>query len=103
MIEKEQNSVTTYSQLLDVFLGDYPTPIYEKTLRLPKYDHSLTLKEEDLEDGSQLELINSDTRNANDKDKQARVTMFTRKYLHIHIMIYWRSLRHNKMIKLMTK
>ena len=79
MIEKEQNSVTTYSQLLDVFLGDYPTPIYEKTLRLPKYDHSLTLKEEDLEDGSQLELINSDTRNANDKDKQARVTMFTRK------------------------
>lgn len=80
MIEKEQNSVTKYAKLLDVFLGDYPTPLYEKNLNLKEYDHSLTLKEEDLEDGSQLEVIREhDENNRRNKSKEIQVNMFTRK------------------------
>ncbi|KAL3234943.1 Transcriptional regulatory protein RXT2 [Nakaseomyces bracarensis] len=80
MIEREQNSVTKYSKLLDVFLGDYPTPLYERNINLKDYDHSLTLKEEDLEDGSQLEALNAqDEKNRKSKSNEIQVNMFTRK------------------------
>lgn len=89
MIEKEQNSVTKYAKLLDVFLGDYPTPLYERNLNLKEYDHSLTLKEEDLEDGSQLEALQAhDENNRNIKSKEIQVNMFTRKIpTHTHDML----------------
>lgn len=45
MIEMEQNSVIRYAKLLDVFLGDYPQPLYESNLNLANYDHNLKLPE----------------------------------------------------------
>ncbi|CCK72329.1 Rxt2p KNAG_0J02500 [Huiozyma naganishii CBS 8797] len=47
MLEREQDSVIRYSRLLDVFLGEYPRPLYEKTLKLKDYDHNLTLPEDE--------------------------------------------------------
>ncbi|AQZ14248.1 RXT2 (YBR095C) [Zygosaccharomyces parabailii] len=47
MIETEQNSVIRYAKLLDVFLGDYPQPLYESNLHLADYDHNLRLPEEE--------------------------------------------------------
>lgn len=55
MIEKEQNSVTRYAKLLEVFLGDHPEPLVENVLNLPVYDHKLELPEEDNADGDGYE------------------------------------------------
>ena len=56
MVEKEQNSIIRYNRMLEVFLGDYPEPLYEKNLKLKKYNHNLTLPEE--EEGSEIENAN---------------------------------------------
>ncbi|CAB4256636.1 similar to Saccharomyces cerevisiae YBR095C RXT2 Subunit of the histone deacetylase Rpd3L complex [Maudiozyma barnettii] len=50
MVEKEQNSIIRYNRILEVFLGDFPEPLYEKNLKLKKYNHNLTLPDEE-EDG----------------------------------------------------
>ncbi|SMN21854.1 similar to Saccharomyces cerevisiae YBR095C RXT2 Subunit of the histone deacetylase Rpd3L complex [Maudiozyma saulgeensis] len=47
MIEKEQNSIIRYNRILEVFLGDYSEPLYEKNLKLKKYNHNLTLPDEE--------------------------------------------------------
>ncbi|AAS51607.1 ADL313Wp [Eremothecium gossypii ATCC 10895] len=47
MVEKEQESVISYSRLLEVFLGDFPDALHEEQLGLPGYDHKLKLPEED--------------------------------------------------------
>lgn len=47
MVEKEQDNVINYYKLLEIFLGDFPEALYEKDLKLPVYDHKLTIKEED--------------------------------------------------------
>lgn len=46
MVEREQESVISYSRLLEVFLGDYPYALYEDTLQLESYDHSLRLPDD---------------------------------------------------------
>lgn len=46
MIERDQLSVNKYAALLDIFLGEHPEPLYEEGLRLPLYDHALSLNEE---------------------------------------------------------
>lgn len=59
MIEKEQQSVIRYGKLLEVFLGDYPQPLYEANLNLPDYDHNLRLPEEgetDIDDKNKLDV-----------------------------------------------
>ncbi|KAG0668137.1 histone deacetylase complex subunit Rxt2 [Maudiozyma exigua] len=47
MVEKEQNSIIRYNRMLEVFLGDYPEPLYERNLKLKKYNHNLALPEEE--------------------------------------------------------
>ncbi|AET38972.1 Rxt2p Ecym_3490 [Eremothecium cymbalariae DBVPG len=47
MVEKEQESVISYSGLLEVFLGDYPDALYEDRLALPMYDHKLKLPDDE--------------------------------------------------------
>lgn len=56
MIEKEQSFVNRYSNLLDIFLGDYPNPLYESILKLKDYDHNLILpdKEDDEEEKKEM-------------------------------------------------
>ncbi|CAL9731853.1 transcriptional regulatory protein Rxt2p [Monosporozyma unispora] len=68
MIEKEQSSVNRYSKLLDVFLGDYPKPLYESTLKLKDYDHNLTLPEEEEEDNTANTTEDKDIRDAKLKE-----------------------------------
>ena len=58
MVEKEQNSIIRYNRMLEVFLGDYPEPLYEKNLKLKKYNHNLTLPEEE-EEGENNEIENA--------------------------------------------
>lgn len=57
MIEQEQNSVMRYSNLLEVFLGDHPEPLYESVLKLPAYDHHLKLPEEDSAEVDEKESV----------------------------------------------
>ncbi|KAK5782280.1 hypothetical protein RI543_000210 [Arxiozyma heterogenica] len=56
MIEREQSFVNRYSNLLDIFLGDYPNPLYESILKLKDYDHNLILpdKEDDEEENKEM-------------------------------------------------
>ncbi|SCU94341.1 LANO_0E06480g1_1 [Lachancea nothofagi CBS 11611] len=46
MMEKEQNNVVALSRLLEAFLGDYPGPLLEDTLKLKEYDHNLKLHDD---------------------------------------------------------
>lgn len=51
--------------MLEVFLGDYPEPLYEKNLKLKKYNHNLALPEEE-ENGNEnandtIEKLSRDT------------------------------------------
>lgn len=62
MIEKEQNSVIRYNRMLEVFLGDYPEPLYERNLKLKDYNHNLTLPEEEEE---KIEVKGNDKENEN--------------------------------------
>ncbi|CEP63843.1 Rxt2p LALA0_S09e03752g [Lachancea lanzarotensis] len=45
MIEKEQKNVVSFSNVLEAFLGDYPGPLIEQTLKLEEYDHNLSLRD----------------------------------------------------------
>ncbi|SCU93411.1 LAFA_0F16270g1_1 [Lachancea sp. 'fantastica'] len=45
MIEKEQNNVVAFSNVLEAFLGDYPGSLAERTLELEEYDHNLSLRD----------------------------------------------------------
>lgn len=45
VIESEQNNVILLSKLMNIFLGDNPEIILEKSLGLPEYDHHLDLNQ----------------------------------------------------------
>lgn len=65
MVEKEQANVIWLSKLLEAFLGDYPGPLREETLRLKEYDHNLRLRDDSDEDfanqKSPSRLVDQDT------------------------------------------
>ena len=73
MIEREQSFVNRYSNILDIFLGDYPNPLYESILRLKDYDHNLILpdKEEDDEEEKEKEKMETEKMMI-EKQKDAR-------------------------------
>lgn len=66
LIEKEQSSVNRYSKLLDLFLGDYPKPLHESTLKLKDYDHNLTLPDDDDENNTNTDITSSEDKEARD-------------------------------------
>lgn len=72
MVEKEQDSVISYSKLLDVFLGDIHGPLYESNLKLEAYDHNLELPEEedsDMDDKLKINTtISTNTKSESNED-----------------------------------
>ncbi|CCD22931.1 Rxt2p NDAI_0A07770 [Naumovozyma dairenensis CBS 421] len=47
MVEKEQDSVVRYSNMLELFLGKFPEQLLEEKLGLEDYDHNLKLPDEE--------------------------------------------------------